>query len=345
MEETTQPQEAAQTEEGLSSAEEAFQTGSKKRKKQRQKKGDGKPGRFWSKLGKLLLNPTLPILVSGIIRALAIYIFVTPNHFAPGGTNGVAVLLEFATGWSSGIFLFLISVPLFFIAFFFLGKKEAVVSTLSFFVSSGLLVLLDSFPELGIPQYGGTGVTETVFHGFLGAVAGGIFLGLALAVMLKCCGTSGGTTIIASLINKKFRNMSVSMLTSAFDAIVVFVSFFVYNQGESFTVKLDPVLLALVSLFVTSKVCDIIIHGFKTAYKFEIVTNDPEALAEEIMAKLHHGVTRISAEGMYKHEGRSMLVCIIRKRQIALLQKIIRQYPDTFAYFTPASEVYGKFLK
>ena len=303
--------------------------------------------KFW----KVILSYALAVLVSGILRAFAIYIFVTPNQFAPGGTNGIAVLLEFATGWNSGYFLLMLSVPLFFVAFFCLGKKEAVLSTLSFFVSSAILLLFNLIENVTgiehlLPTYGGVAAgAEKIVHGILGAVAGGVFLGLALAIMLKNCGTSGGTTIIASVINKKFRNLSVSMLTSAFDAIVVVVSFFVYNQGASFTDKLDPVILALISLFVTSKVCDVIIYGFKSAYKFEIVTNDPDKLAEEIMTKLHRGVTKISAEGMYKHEGRSMLVVIIRKRQIAALQKIIREFPDTFAYFSSTSEVYGRFLK
>ena len=291
-----------------------------------------------------------PVLVSGVLRALGIYIFVNPNNFAPGGTNGIAVLIEYATGFNSGYTLMLISVPLFFLAFFFIGKKEAIVSTVSFFITSVMLILVSLIEKsIGVqhlfPIYGGAdGGSERIIHGLLGAVAGGIFLGIALAVMLKQCGTSGGTSILASIINKKFRNLSVSMLTSAFDAIVVFVSIFVY-WGDNFTSIIDPVLLALVSLFVTSKVCDAILQGFKTAYKFEIITSNPEELSQEIMQKLHRGVTCMAAEGMYSHKNKSMLICVIRKRQLAELQRIIRRYPETFAYFTSTSEVYGRFLK
>lgn len=291
-----------------------------------------------------------PVLVSGILRAVGLYIFVNPNSFAPGGTNGIAVLIEYATGFNAGYTLMLISIPLFFLAFFFIGKKEAIVSTVSFFITSVLLILVGLIEDAAgiehlLPIYGGAdGGAEKIMHGLLGAVAGGIFLGIALAVMLKQCGTSGGTSILATIINKKFRNLSVSMLTSAFDAIVVFASIFVY-WGDNFTSIIDPVLLALVSLFVTSKVCDTILQGFKTAYKFEIITSDPEGLAQEIMQKLHRGVTCMAAEGMYSHKNKSMLVVVIRKRQLAELQRIIRRYPDTFAYFTSASEVYGRFLK
>lgn len=295
---------------------------------------------------KLLLFSILPVLSSGLIRALAVFIFTTPNQFAPGGFTGVSVLLEYVVGWNSGYFLIMLNVPLFFIAFFCLGKREAILSTVSMLLSSGFLILFELIQKNwwpGFPQYGGG--DSDIGRRMLGAVAGGIFLGISLAIMIKCCGTSGGTTILASLVNKKYRNLSVSAMSSAFDACVVFASFFVYNRGASFTVKLDPVLLALVSLYVTTKMSDFILQGFKVAYKFEIITDHPQEIADEIMRATHHSVTKMEAEGMFSHEGKSMLVCIIRKRQIARVQRIIRKYPGTFAYFTPASEVYGKFIK
>ncbi len=292
-----------------------------------------------SHLWRMLLSAALAILSSGIVRALAIYIFVTPNEFAPGGINGIAVLLEAVTHVNSGYYLIALNVPLFFVAFFLLGKSEAVISTLSMLLTSGLLIVFDYIPGMTEIRY------APEYNAILASIAGGVLLGLALAIMLRSCGTSGGTTVLASLVNKKFRNLSVSAMTSAFDACVVFASFFVYHQGEPFTAKLDPVLLALISLLVTSKICDFVLQGFKVAYRFEIITERAEELAKEIMERTHHGVTEINATGMYSHEGRALLVCVIRKRQIGELQRILRRYPGTFASFSPVSEVYGKFLK
>ena len=294
---------------------------------------------IWKKIWHFFYVSVLSVIISGIVRALAIYIFVTPNDFAPGGVNGIAVLLQEGTGWNSGIFLIMLNVPLFFVAFFLIGKYGAVISTLSMLLTSGLLIVFDYIPGMEYICY------QPEDNHILAAIAGGVLLGVALVVTLKSCGTSGGTTVLASLVNKKFRNLSVSGMTAVFDAIVVFASFFVYNQGMGFTEKLEPVLLALISLFVTSKVCDVILQGFKAAYRFEIITNHPEEISAEIMQKLHHGVTEVNATGMYSHEGRAMLVCIIRKRQIGEVQRILRKFPDTFASFSPASEVYGKFLK
>ena len=292
-----------------------------------------------SHLWRMLLSAALAILSSGIVRALAIYIFVTPNEFAPGGINGIAVLLEAVTHVNSGYYLIALNVPLFFVAFFLLGKSEAIISTLSMLLTSGLLIVFDYIPGMNEIRY------APEYNAILASIAGGVLLGLALAIMLRSCGTSGGTTVLASLVNKKFRNLSVSAMTSAFDACVVFASFFVYHQGEPFTAKLDPVLLALISLLVTSKICDFVLQGFKVAYRFEIITDRAEELAKEIMERTHHGVTEMSATGMYSHEGRALLVCVIRKRQIGELQRILRRYPGTFASFSPVSEVYGKFLK
>lgn len=308
----------------------------------------------------LMLASVLPVLVSGLVRAIGIYIFVSPNHFAPGGINGIAVLLEYGIGWSSGWFLLMLNVPLFFLGFFCLGKRDAILSTLSMALTSGLLIVFDyipGFPEFSAPVTSVVTVVngeqvvrelalETIAYGLLAAVAGGIFLGVALAVMLRSCGTAGGTAVLASVVRKKWKFLSVSWMTSAFDAVVVFVSFFVYfDPAGGFAASLIPVLLALVSLYVTSKTSDLIIHGFNTAYKFEIVTDNPEEVSLELMNATHHGVTMLNATGMYSHEGRSLLVCLTRKRQIGVVQRIIRKYPGTFAYFSPTSEVYGKFLK
>ncbi len=308
---------------------------------------------------KFLTLYLIPILLSGVVRALAIYVFNTPNNFAPGGINGVAVLLDYLCkmwGWASsntGWFMLILNVPLFFVAFFLLGKREAIVSTASMLVSSGLLVLFDfipGFPLFVAPEAAGGLVSEKIAYGIIAALASGILLGIPLAVLLRSCGTAGGTSIIASVINKKWRHLSISWMTFAFDAVVVVASFFVYLKwgepfSDHFAENLMPVLLALVSLFVTSKTSDVILHGFQTAYKFEIVTNYADEIAEEIMKKTGHGVTLMHAKGMYTHADKEMLVCIIRKRQIAEVQRIIRKYPDTFAYFSQASEVYGKFAK
>lgn len=298
---------------------------------------------FWKKLATFLWETALPVIITGLVRAIAIYIFVSPNNFAPGGVGGVAVLLEYGTHINSGWFLLIFNVPLFFVAFFCLSKRSAFMATLSMVLSSGLLIVFDYIPNF--PTFA-PDPSQSIGYGIIAAIAGGILLAIPLTLLLKTCNTAGGTSIIASVVNKKWKHLSVNWLTFAFDASVVISSFFVYYDSEAgFAFNLMPVLLALISLYVTSKVNDLIFQGLKQAYKFEIVTDYPEELAAEIMEKTHHGVTLMHATGMYTHTDKSMLICIIRKRQVAALQRIIRNYPGTFAYFSQTNEVYGKFHK
>lgn len=99
------------------------------------------------------------------------------------------------------------------------------------------------------------------------------------------------------------------------------------------------------NLFIANVIVDAGISGIKNAYKFEIITNEPEALAQDIMTKLKHGVTKVSVRGMYSNTDRYMLVCIINKRQIGDMMRIIKTYPDSFANVVKTNEVFGNFKR
>ena len=83
--------------------------------------------------------------------------------------------------------------------------------------------------------------------------------------------------------------------------------------------------------------------GIKNGYKFEIVTDKPEDVSAEIIQQLGRGVTEIRVLGMYSHTEKYMLVCIIRKKQVGEMMKIIKRYPGTFASFAKVNEVFGRF--
>ncbi|MBR4420895.1 MAG: YitT family protein, partial [Clostridia bacterium] len=90
---------------------------------------------------------------------------------------------------------------------------------------------------------------------------------------------------------------------------------------------------------------DRILQGTKDGYKFEIIVDDPEPLAQEMMTELRHGVTELTVHGMYTHKEKSMIVCIIRKRELSKMMKILKKYPQSFASFTRVNEVFGNFKR
>ena len=101
----------------------------------------------------------------------------------------------------------------------------------------------------------------------------------------------------------------------------------------------------LLNLFIANVIVDHGLSGIKNGYKFEIITSFPEEIAKDLMATLRHGVTKVAVHGMYSDTDKSMLVCIINKRQIGEMMKLLKKYPDTFASFSKVNEVFGNFKR
>ncbi len=267
------------------------------------------------------------IIIAGVVRAIGVYSFVVPNNFAPGGVTGVGSIIEYLFGVNAGYIIAAINVPLIIIAFIFIGKRFAIISGISILLSSGLMVL---FPYMHFPTF------PFKEDRILAAIAGGLICGVGVAIMLKLGGSNGGTDIIATLIQRKFSATNIAWFIFLVDSTVVVASIFVYDNS------LTPALLSFVEMFASSKVAELILQGFKSAIKIEIITNHAEDISNEILQALHRGVTKITTTGMYTGEEHSMLVCIIRKRQLSQLRMILKKYPDTFAYISGTSEVVGR---
>ena len=157
--------------------------------------------------------------------------------------------------------------------------------------------------------------------------------------MLRRFGASGGTYAISALIKKSKPETNIAYVSFLLDSSVVAIAFFVYGM------KITPVVCTLINLFVANIVVDYALSGIKNGYKFEIITDKPEELSTELIKKLKHGVTEIRVIGMYSHTEKYMLVCIIRKKQVGEMMKIIKSYPRTFASFAKVNEVFGRFKK
>ena len=265
------------------------------------------------------------VLVSGFIRSICVEVFTLPYNFAPGGATGIATMVEYKTGFVAGWTIFIVNAPLLIFAFFCIGKRFAITSGAAIILSSIGMLLMDKF---NFPVYENG---EPV----LAACASGVLGGVALAMMLKVGGSSGGSDIVATAIQKKFSATHVAWFIYALDAVIVFISAFVYDNG------LTPVLMSLAEMFCLSMTCDVITSGIKAALKFEIITKEPDKLGQELIQKLGRGVTCVPVRGMYSNDEKSLLICVIRKRQLTEFNDILKNYPDTFAYVTSTSEVRG----
>ena len=177
------------------------------------------------------------------------------------------------------------------------------------------------------------------FNVVFASIVTGVISGFGFSLMLRRFGASGGTYGISAIIKKARPATNIAYVSFIMDASVVFIAFFVYGM------KVTPVVCTLLNLFIANLVVDNGLNGIKNGYKFELITAHPEQLAAELMSKLKHGVTRIDAHGMYTGTDKTLLICIINKRQIGDMMKIIKSHPEVFASFEKVNEVFGNFRR
>lgn len=286
---------------------------------------------------KTVILDVFVAIIAGLIVSLAYYFFQNSNEFAPGGVGGLATityyLFDYKISWA--LLMIVFNAPIFILVSIFVDKKLGLYLLLYLSVQSFGTEL---FKWLGFKPYCFANNGED-FEIVFACVAAGVISGVGFSIMLRHFGASGGTYAISALI-KKFRPATqIAYVSFILDASVVGIAFFVYGM------RITPVMCTLVNLFIANVVVDNVLTGVRNGYKFEIITENPEEIARELMDSLGHGVTEIRTLGMYSHTEKFMLVCIIRKKQIGKMMKIIQKYPKTFANCSKVNEVFGRFRK
>ena len=286
---------------------------------------------------KNFIFDVLYAILAGVIVGTAYHFFQNSNGFAPGGVGGLATIthywLEGKIDWS--ILMIAFNLPIFVLVSAFINKKLGAILSLYLVVQSFIPPLYDA---IGARPYSLINNQED-FNIVFACIATGVISGFGFSLMLKRFGASGGTYGISALIKKFKPEKNIAYVSFIMDTGVVLIAFFVYGM------KITPVICTLLNLFIANVIVDNGLSGIKNGYKFEIVTNHPEELSKELLNRLHHGVTEIRVHGMYSDTDKYMLVCIINKRQIGEMMKILKSYPDTFASFEKVNEVFGNFRR
>ncbi|MBQ1734951.1 MAG: YitT family protein [Lachnospiraceae bacterium] len=276
-----------------------------------------------------------PIL--GLIAAITYALLVFPNSFAPAGVGGISTMLQEVLDFDAGILNLIINLPIL-IAAWFLVDREFVIKSFLFTASfSAFLMVFRNIDPMILQKYqyhsdNGNSV-------ILAPIAAAVIIGAAYGITLRFHGCTGGTDVLSFIIRRYRPEFNVTWISFVLNAAIAIVSFFVYDF------QFEPVICCIIYCFVCSAVGNSVVKGAQSALKFEIVTEEPEKLAADLMQHLKHGVTVISAEGAYTGQKKSLIICIINKHQIADIQRIIQQYPGSFTYITNVSETIGNFRK
>ena len=286
---------------------------------------------------KTFLLDVLYAIVAGVIVGTAYFFFQNSNGFAPGGVGGLATithhLLSDKVSWS--LLMIAFNMPIFVLVSAMVDKKLGFMLSVYMVVQSFIPKLYEALGAKAYCLANNQGDFNIVFA----CIATGVISGFGFSVMLRRFGASGGTYGISALIKKAKPEMNIAYVSFIMDASVVFIAFFVYGM------KITPVICTLLNLFIANVIVDRGLGGIKEGYRFEIITSNPAEISSELINRLHRGVTEIKGHGVYSGTDKFVLVCIINKRQIGEMMRIIKKYPDTFASFEKVNEVFGNFQR
>ena len=286
---------------------------------------------------KGILIDVIYAVVAGFVVGTAYHFFQNSNGFAPGGVGGLATITYHLVGnkisWS--VLMVAFNLPIFILVSAIVNKKLGAMLSIYMLVQSFIPKLYDLIGAKPYCLANNQGDFNIVFA----CIATGVISGFGFSLMLKHFGASGGTYGISALIKKAKPELNIAYVSFIMDASVVFIAFFVYGM------RITPVMCTLLNLFIANVIVDNGLSGIKNGYKFEIITSSPTELSAELMTSIKHGVTQIQVRGAYSDTDKYMLVCIINKRQIGEMMKILKKYPDTFASFEKVNEVFGNFKR
>ena len=276
-------------------------------------------------------------ILAGAVVGTAYHFFQNSNGFAPGGVGGLATITHylFADRVSWSVLMVAFNLPIFILVSVIVNKKLGLMLSIYMLVQSFIPRLYEAVGALPYCLANNQADFNVVFA----CIATGVISGFGFSLMLRRFGASGGTYGISALIKKARPEMNIAYVSFVMDTSVVIIAFFVYGM------RITPVICTLLNLFIANIIVDNGLSGIKNGYKFEIVTSHPSELSEALMSRLKHGVTEIKVHGMYSDSDKYMLICIINKRQIGEMMKIIKSHPDTFASFEKVNEVFGNFKR
>lgn len=270
----------------------------------------------------------LMIIVGTGLMSLAINSVFDASGMVTGGFSGIAIIIK---AWTKGLVNggiplwvtnCVLNIPLFFIAWRVKGFS---------FIKKAILGEISLSVWLAI---------QPVFHLagddlLLAALYGGVIQGVGIGLVFLGGGTTGGTDMMAAIIQKFLQHYSISQIMQIIDGAVVVVGMYVFGIHKA--------LYAIIAVYLVTKVSDGLIEGLKFSKSVYIITEKPEEIAGMIMEDLDRGATGINVKGMYSGQDKLMLFVVVNKKEIVMLKEKVDEIdPQAFVIVTDAREVHGE---
>lgn len=265
----------------------------------------------------------LYIVLGTLITSLAFNLFLIPHKIAPGGLSGIATVIYYVSKGRIpvGATMLALNVPLFIAGIKELGGGFGLKTLISTFLLSFFIDVIK--------------VPSLTHEPILASIYGGVVMGIGLGIVFRGNATTGGTDLFAKIIHKHFNFIGVGWVLFVIDSLVVLTAAIVFGPSLA--------LYALVSLYLGSKLIDLILEGVHSAKAFMVISNHSQEIADRIMKELDRGVTLLHGKGAYTMQEKDVIMCVIDRLQTVKLKEIINEIdPRAFVLVADVREVMGE---
>lgn len=276
------------------------------------------------KISKKTVKEYAIITIGVLLLAISLEYFYYPNDIAAGGISGLALVINKVTGMPQGLFMNIANVILFILAFWLIGGSFGGRSLYAAFGLSISISLIESF----LPTFAITNnmLLATIFGSVIGA--------FGIALVFSQNSSTGGTAIVAKILNK-YLHIEIGKSLLCADCVVVLCALLVFG--------VDKALFGLIGVFIMGTLIDKIIDGFNSCKQLLIISEKSEEISQVIMKEIERGCTKIKGTGGYTNESVTLIYVVVNKSQFINLKKKIKEIDKkAFITVTDSKEVFGE---
>lgn len=280
--------------------------------------------RILDELWRILL-----IVIGATLAGAGFSLFQVPYNIAAGGVSGIAILINYFTGWPIATMYLIMNIPLFVVGFFYLGRWRFLFSTalgvLIFTMTTGLF---DRYLPALLPTWP---ITDNVL---LSAIYAGLVGGIGGGLLYVAGATLGGTAIIGRVIQVK-TGLSLSQIYLFVDGAIVLAAGVIFGW--------EIALYAMLTLLLSGQAADFVLEGPSRARTAMVVTTQPQPITQALIAELGRGVSYWEAVGGYTGEPRTIVMCTIYRPQVGDLKRVVATHdPHAFVIIGTTQQALGE---
>ena len=263
-------------------------------------------------------------MVGSALVAIAFNLFLLPNSIASGGVSGISTITKGVFDWKPAYVQWAFNIPLFISGLIFLGKKYGAKTLVGTLFLPFVVKLTEN-------------VEPATTDPLLGALFGGLGVGIGLGIVFRGKASTGGTDLAAQIVNK-YTGVSLGTCVFMIDGLIVVASAYVFSLEEA--------LYALIAMYLTGKTIDVVQLGLGYSKMALIISDKEEELREGIITVIDRGVTRISGQGGYTNDKRPILMVVVAQNEVTKLKELVKGVdPSAFVIVSNATEVLGEGFK